>query len=131
MARDYSLDLRERIIGFIEQGGSRRAAGRRFEVSASFAIKLYDRWRRTGSCAPKARGGSQGKLASHKGFLITRVEDRPDVTMPELAIELEAECGLRADPASLSRFLCRHGYSYKKNADGHRTRTRRGPPQTP
>ena len=34
--------------------------------------------------------------------------------MPELSARLEAECGVEAQPASLSRFLCRRGFTYKK-----------------
>ena len=39
MGKPYSLDLRERIIGFVRDGGSRRGAGDRFGVSPSCAIK--------------------------------------------------------------------------------------------
>jgi hypothetical protein len=31
----------------------------------------------------------------------------------------------------LSRFLCRHGFTYKKSADGSGTRTRRHPGRAP
>jgi len=34
--------------------------------------------------------------------------------MPELAAELTAATGTKADPASLSRFLIRNGYRFKK-----------------
>ena len=34
--------------------------------------------------------------------------------MPELRDLLAAAHGVSADPAVLSRFLCRHGYTYKK-----------------
>ena len=37
--------------------------------------------------------------------------------MPELAAELEAERGVKADPSSLSRVLCEAGLTYKKGAD--------------
>jgi transposase len=127
MGKPYSLDLRERIIGFIEDGGSRRGAAGRFGVSASCAIKLMDRWRRRGTAAPERRGGSVGKLAAHKDFLLRRVKDKPDITMPELAEALKAETGMQAAPASLSRFLIRHGQQFKKNAAGQRTKSpRRG-----
>jgi len=65
-----------------------------------------------------------GKLAGHRDFLIAQVEKRPDITMPELAAELEAERGVKASPASLSRLLCRAGFTYKKNAAGDGARTR-------
>jgi transposase len=34
--------------------------------------------------------------------------------MPELAAVLAAERGVQASPASLSRLLCRAGFTYKK-----------------
>ena len=70
----------------------------------------------TGSSAParlgRPRGG--GKVAPYRAFLIACVEARPDITMPELAAKLEAEQGIEAHPASLSRFLCKAGFTYKK-----------------
>lgn len=127
MAQSYSSDLRDRIVAYVEDGHSRRAAARRFGVSASFAVKLLQRFRRTGSAkaAPRGRPSGKGKLSSHRDFLIDRVETKPDITMPELADELQRRCGVMGAPASLSRFLCREGYTYKKNADGVGTRTKR------
>lgn len=116
MGKPYSVDLRERIIGFVEGGGSRRRAADRFGVSPSCAIKLMERWDQTGSAAPGKRGGSVGKLAPYKDFLLGRVKQTPDITMPELAAALKAQTGIEAAPASLSRFLIRHGQRFKKNA---------------
>ena len=72
-----------------------------------------------------------GRLSSCGGFLIRCVQEKPDITMPELAAELEARHGLEADPASLSRFLCKAGLTYKKNPSGRGARTlrRRQAPQ--
>jgi transposase len=125
MGKPYSLDLRERIIGFVESGGSRRGAAGHFGVSPSCAIKLLDRWDRTGSAAPGKRGGSVGKLAPYKDFLLGRVKEKPDITMPELAAALKAETGTEAAPASLSRFLIRHGQRFKKNPAGQRAKPSR------
>ncbi len=125
MGKPYSLDLRERIIGFVEGGGSRRRAGGHFGVSASCAIKLMDRWHRTGSAAPGKRGGSAGKLTPHKDFVLARVKETPDITMPELACVLKVETGTEAAPASLSRFLIRHGQRFKKNIGGQRAEASR------
>ena len=87
---------------------------------------LVDRWDRTGSAVPGKRGGSVGKLAPHKDFLLGRVKEKPDITMPELAEALQAETGTEAAPASLSRFLIRHGQRFKKNTAGFRTKPSRG-----
>ena len=93
MSVPYSLDLRRRIIGFVTRGGSRRGAACRFGVSASCAVKLVERFKRTGSASPGKRGGSVGKLSAHKDFLLGRVAAKRDITMPELAAALEAERG--------------------------------------
>jgi transposase len=127
MGKSYSADLRERVIRIVSGGRSRREAAAHFEVSASFAVKLLARHRKTGFSAPAKQGRPPGggKLSRHRGFLIRRVEEKPDITMPELAAELEAACHIKASPASLSRFLCKAGFTYKKNTDGIRARTRR------
>ncbi len=40
--------------------------------------------------------------------------EKADITMPELAAELAAARGEKADPAWLSRWLIRAGYRFKK-----------------
>jgi len=129
MTKSYSIDLRERVIAHIEDGHTCRATARAFDVSASFAVKLVSRWRATGSTAPARQGRPPGggKLAPHRDFLIERVEKTPDITMPELAAELDAICSIQVSPASLSRFLCAAGFTYKKNTSGFGARTRRCP----
>jgi transposase len=57
-------------------------------------------------------------------FLVAAVEEKPDVTMPELAGRLLAARGVGAHAASLSRLLCRAGFTYKKTADGVGVRSR-------
>jgi transposase len=127
LVQSYSLDLRVRVAGFVEAGHSCRAAARHFEVSDSFAIKLMQRQRRTGSPAPARQGRPRGtgKLAPYEAFLIRAVEKKPDITMPDLAARLWEQHGVSAAPATLSRLLCRCGFTYKKTADGRGVRTRR------
>ncbi len=43
--------------------------------------------------------------------------------MPNLAVWLEAEHGITADPSNLSKLLCKAGFTYKKNAAGLGART--------
>jgi len=58
-------------------------------------------------------------------FLVRAVEAQPDITMPDLAARLLEKHGVVAAPATLSRLLCRHGFTYQKTADGRGMRTRR------
>jgi transposase len=116
MGKSYSLDLRNRVLGHIKGGRSRRDASRRFGVS--LAVKL------TGRVARKGRPPGRGKLAAHIGALIGWVEAQPDITMPELAAKLKAARGVKAHPGSLSRALLMAGFTFKKNTTGQRVRTR-------
>ena len=126
MPKAYSLDLRERVARFVEAGRSCHAAAAHFRVSVSFAVRLMKAFRTAGSLKPKPSGGRRhAKLDPHKAFLLARIDEKADITMPELAAELAASTGTRADPASLSRFLIRNGYRFKKNTFGKRARPSR------
>jgi transposase len=122
-----SDDLRDRVVAAVAGGSSRRAAAERFSVSASSAIRWAERAASEGSPAPRKQGRPAGKgpLVEHLDYLIGVVEAKPDITMPELAARLAAERGVKAAWASLSKLLCRAGYTYKKTADGVGMRTRR------
>jgi transposase len=121
-----SEDLRVRVVEAVVAGSSRRAAGGRFSVSASSAIRWAARAAAEGSPAARKQGRPAGKgpLSDHLDYLIAAVEARPDITMPELAARLLAERGVAAAAASISRLLCRAGFTYKKTADGVGMRTR-------
>ena len=116
MVRAYSADLRERVVQVIEEGTSAREAARHFRVSPSFAVKLMARRRGHGSSAPLARGrpSGNGKLAGEHAYLMARLAEQPDLTMTDLARRLWQDRGVRAHPASVSRFLCRAGITFKK-----------------
>ena len=123
MPHPLSIDLRERVVAFIEAGHSRNEAAKHFRTSVSFAVNLMTLYQKTGSVAGRAIGGKRhGKLDAAEGFLLDFVKRQPDVTMPELAAALALEMGIKAAPQSLSRWLIKKGVSYKKNPAGQRTR---------
>ena len=137
MPKAYSLDLRDRVARFAEAGRSCHAAAAHFSVSVSFVVKLMRSFRATGSLTPKPSGGRRhAKLDPHRTFLIARIEEKADITMPELAAELRKATGTKADPASLSRWLIRNRYRFKKKrcwraskiAPMSKRRARNGPP---
>jgi transposase len=127
MGQSYSADIRRRVSRAVASGASRRAAARRYSVSESSAIRWVAREASEGSLAARKQGRPEGKgrLADHLAFLIAVVEAQPDITMPELAIRLLAERQAHGHAASISRLLCRAGFTYKKTADGVGMRTRR------
>jgi transposase len=121
MPKPYSLDLRERVFRYVDEGHSCRAAAAHFRVSVSFVVNLMKAFRMRGSLAPKPSGGRRhAKLEPHRAFLLEKVTEKADITMPELAAELAAATCQKADPASLSRWLIRIGYRFKKNSAGQR-----------
>jgi len=126
MGRSISSDLRQRMVRGIASGRTRRAVAEQFEVAPSTAVRIQARFAATGSVEPAKQGRPQGsgKLGPYRDCLVAKVEEQPDITMPDLAAWLEAEHGLTVDPSNLSKLLCREGFTYKKNAAGGGERAR-------
>ena len=122
MGKSVSTDLRLRIVGAIASGKSCRAAAAQFEVAPSTAIRVKARYEATGSVAPAKQGRPKGsgKLGACRQAIIDKVKVQPDITMPALALLLEAEHGVSADPSNLSKLLCQEGFTYKKKRCWHR-----------
>ena len=121
MPQALLIDLRERVVAFVEAGNSCSEAARHSDTSASFAVKLMSLYLEAGSAAARPNGGKRhGKLNPSEGFLLAFVKRSPDVTMPELAAKLSAEKSIEVAPQSLSRWLIKKGFSFKKNFAGER-----------
>src|SRR3954453_22807470 len=117
MPKPYSLDLRERVVRCVEAGRSRHAAAAHFGVSVSFVVLLMRHYRATGSLRPKPSGGRRhSKLDPHRAFLLGRVAEKDDITMPELVAELAVATGVDVAPASISRWLIRNGFIFKERS---------------
>ena len=123
MGRPYSNDLRERVVGAVEQAGmSRHQAAAHFGVAISTAINWVKRFRQTASVAPGQMGGHKPRALSgaHRDWLIARCRDRA-FTLRGLVAELAAERGLKVDYRSVWAFVHAEGLSYKKKRPGQRT----------
>ncbi|MEZ5897635.1 MAG: IS630 family transposase [Parvularculaceae bacterium] len=116
MGRSLSTDIRRRMVLGVDRGKTRRAVAAQFEVAPSTAVRLMARYAATGSVKPARQGRPKGsgKLGPHRDFLIERVREKPDITMPELAAVLETARGVTAHPSCLSKLLCAAGFTYKK-----------------
>jgi len=113
MAKPYSLDLRERIVRAVEAGSSRRGAAEQFSVSESCAIKLVQRWRRTGSVAPGRGRKKPFALADHEACVRALLSAQPDATLEELKAQLAGQ-GIVVGRSSVDRFLKALGMTRKK-----------------
>lgn len=110
----YSKDLRERVVGAIERGMSRRAAARQFLVGDSTAITWFGRYQETGSIEPVPRNKSnRSRLNDHREWLLELIKAEPDLTLEEIAARL-AERHVKAVPSAVWRFYERNGISLKK-----------------
>lgn len=121
MAKPYSRDLRERVVAAVEAGATRQAAGDRFGVSDSSAIRWVQRWRRSGELSAKRRGGGTSPLEAHAALLLSLVAEQPDLTLDEWCVLLR-ERGILTSRVSVWRFFERHAVSYKKNPARQRAR---------
>ena len=116
MGYGHSLDLRKRIVEAVQSGSAARAAARRFGVSASSAITLVGRWRRTGDYGPGQVGGQKRrKLAGHVDWLHDVMTSEPDITLRELQERLAGK-GIKISCQSINDTLHALGYRYKKTA---------------
>jgi putative transposase len=124
MPAPIAMDLRLRIGGAVESGGSIRGAARGFAVSPSAAIELMPRGRATGSAAPERYGGPRRPvLEPHDADLRRRVAATPDLTLAELQTALQRGCGVQAGPATIHHALRRIGLRHQKSPRERPSRT--------
>jgi transposase len=83
MARAYSIDLRERAVGYVLKGGKLRDASQIFDVSERTISSWLVRCRQDGTLAPKKLGSRPWKL-DHEA-IIAYVKDNNDSTLQEIA----------------------------------------------
>jgi putative transposase len=122
MAAPLSLDLRVRIVRFVEAGHSIRRAAERFQVSPSAAIKLMARVRKTGPPQPGRLGGNRRPLLEPHAELVQQlVEVKPDLTLDELHAELAGR-GVSVARATVHRMVRRLGLTLKKSRSRRRSR---------
>jgi transposase len=122
MARPYSRDLRERVVGAVEGGLSRRRAAKRFGVAVSTVIDWIDAWREEGRLTAKPMGGDHSsRLTAEREWLLERVAAVPDLTLEEIRGELAAR-GKQVGYGTVWRFFAAEGISFKKNRACQRAR---------
>jgi transposase len=102
MARAYSLDLRERVVGAVAEGQSCRSVAKTFMVSVASVVKWSQRHRAVGSPAALKMGGRRPYLvAREKDWVLARIAEKPDLTLRALlSIERAAILRMLASGAS-------------------------------
>jgi putative transposase len=109
-----SPEFCKRLVRAVEKGGSCRAVAARFEVAESTVIKLMQRFRATGSVAPKQIGGyRKPALRGQEDRIAALLGARPDMTYAELARALGGS-GPRVGLTTVWRFVRALGWTRKK-----------------
>ena len=115
MARAYSLDLRERVVGLVASGETCRVVAELYDVSVASVVKWSQRSRATGSAAAKPMGGRRPYLLEgERDWLLARLAAKPDLTPHALLAEL-GDRGVVVSCDTLRRYLKRQGISFKKS----------------
>jgi transposase len=123
MGKPHPVELRERVVAFVEEGHPHRSAAKRFRVSPRFVNNMVILKRETGSLNAKLQGHSgHGKLQDHHDWMHQRIAENGDLTLDEICIELAGR-GLKVHRSSIGRLLHRLGLSHKKNSSSQRTTT--------
>jgi len=119
MGRPHPVELRERVVCFVEDGHSHRRAAAHFRVSPRFVNDMVILKRKTGGLKPKPQGhgGRHAKLKSHTGWLRARMAENGDLTLDELCVELAGR-GVTIHRSNVARRLHRLGLSHKKKPFG-------------
>jgi transposase len=127
--KQYSADLRERLLRAIDAGLGQAEAARLFGVGTS-TIKRWKRQRReTGTLAPKARPGRTPLIGpAQRAALEAQVGAAPDATLAEHCATWERAHGVRVSTATMSRALARLGWPLKKRPSSPASGTRRSAP---
>ncbi len=125
MTKPLSIDLRERLVSAVAGGMSRRGAAVRFGVAPSTSIKWVDQWRRTGDVGPRPQGGDKRshRIEAHAEEILALVDTTPDITLGEIAAQLDEMHGLRVALSTVWRLLDRRGMTFKKNRARQRATT--------
>ena len=113
--KQYSVDLRERLLRAIDAGLSQAEAARLFGVGTATIARWRRRRRERGSVAPRRPGRPRRIGRAQERALLAQVRALPDATLREHCAQWEAEQGMHLSEPTMSRALARLGWPLKKS----------------
>ena len=117
MGKPHPIELRKRVVAFVDEGHTHRAAARHFRVSPRFVNDMIKLRRETKALSPKPQGnGGRGKLEAYADWVRAFLARHDAATLDEIRAALEAAKGVNVHRASIGGWLHRLGLSHKKNA---------------
>jgi transposase len=107
MARAYSLDFRERAVGYVLDGGGKEEACRIFKIARDTLYRWLRQYEQTGSLESKPLGSRPWKL-DHQAIL-EYIKSNNDSTLAEYAAQF------KTSPSVIDYILRKHKITRKKN----------------
>ena len=134
--KQYSVDLRERLLRAIDAGLSPAEGARLFGVGTATIARWRRRQREDGTVAPRHRPGRPRRIGrAQERALLAQVRALPDATLRDHCAQWAAEQGVQLSEATMSRALARLGWPLKKShstpANGMSARGPTGGPTWP
>ena len=126
--KEYSMDLRQRVLADCDAGLTTLATARKHRVSTAWVRRLKQRRRETGEVAPRrpARRGPARLLDGHDDRLRALARAEPGLS----AAEYRDRLGVAASPLTVWRALRRLGLTFKKRRSARRNKIgRMSPPR--
>ena len=115
MKEPYSLDLRERAVGLLDEGASSPEVAEMLGVSDSWVRKMRLRRDRLGHLMPGSPPGKERILTKDDEVeLCILVDDQPDATLEELVELVAKHLKVRVSISTMSRRLIELGLTRKK-----------------
>jgi transposase len=116
MTHAYPLELRERVVAAIVEGGSTlEEASETFSIHVRSVSLWLKRWREQGTLAPSPHGGGAPRklTADAEGWLAQWLAQDCDLTQDQVVERLEKR-GVEVDRSTVSRALARMKWTRKK-----------------
>jgi putative transposase len=123
--KQYSADLRERLLGAIDAGLPQAEAARLFGIGVSTIKRWRRRRQETGVVTARPRPGRRRRVgAAAESALVAQVRAAPDATLAEHCARWDEATGIRVSTATMSRALRRAGWPLKKSRSSPPSATR-------
>ena len=106
MTKSYSIDLRNKVVKFVESGKSQIEAAKIFDISINSVRRWVKKFKKHGNVDAKKRGGSKRKIDIEA--LKDYVEANPNMTLKDASMKFGFSM------VTISHWLKQLGYCYKK-----------------
>lgn len=113
--RAYHLDLRDRVVGAVDEGTAISTVAAQFRLHRSTIYRYLAQRQERGTLVPRTSPGRTRALtAADEARLVAQLQQHPTATLAAHGALWEQSTGVRLSPATLSRTIRRVGWTRKK-----------------